>query len=37
MKEAEIKKQLTPLLAKAFNIKPDDVKGDRTTDFIVRI
>ncbi len=37
MEETKIKEILTSLLAEAFNVKKEDVKGDRTTDFIVRI
>lgn len=36
MKETEIKEILTLLLAEAFYVRPEDVKGNRTTDFIVR-
>ena len=37
MGETKIKEKLTSLLAEAFNVKKENVKGDRTTDFIVRI
>lgn len=37
MKESKFKEDLTLLLSEAFNVEPEDVQGDRTTDFIVRI